>query len=59
MGYVQEVVRDGIRKKAVSQQGMDAGLFLGMRTSKNGLEYEDIYYNIVAQRIIVAMVCEK
>lgn len=59
MGYVQEVVRDGIRKKVVSQQGMDAGLFLGMRTSKNGFEYEDIYYNIAAQRIIVAMVCEK
>ncbi len=57
--YAGETVQNGIRKKYVSKQGQTAGLFIGMRKSKSGTEYEDIYYNEDAQRMIVAMVIEK
>lgn len=57
--YAGETVQNGIRKKFVSKQGQTAGLFIGMRRSKSGTEYEDIYYNEDAQRMIVAMVIAK
>lgn len=53
--YAGEAMQDGFRKKYVSEQGLAAGLFIGLRTSKKGTEYEDIYYNEAAQRMIVAM----
>lgn len=55
--YAGEAVSNGIRKKYVSAQGEAAGLFIGMRVSKNGTEYEDIYYNEAAQKMILEMVC--
>lgn len=54
--YAGEVMQDGLRKKYVTNQGQAAGLFIGMRTSKKGTEYEDIYYNESAQKMIVAMI---
>ena len=57
--YAGETVQNGIRKKFVSKQGQMAGLFIGMRKSKSGTEYEDIYYNEDAQRMIVATVIAK
>lgn len=53
-GYVGEKMEDGIRKKYVTRTGQESGLFLGMRLSKKGTEYEDIYYNEKAQEMIVA-----
>ncbi len=52
-GYASEIMSDGIHKKVVTQKGQAAGLFIGMRLSKKGTEYEDIYYNEDAQRMIV------
>jgi len=53
--YAGEAMQDGFRKKYVSEQGRAAGLSIGLRTSKKGTEYEDIYYNEAAQKMIVAM----
>ncbi len=53
-GYAGEKMEDGIRKKYVTRTGQESGLFLGMRLSKKGTEYEDIYYNEKAQEMIVA-----
>lgn len=52
-GYASEVFENGRWKKCVSPEGEKAGLFLGMRTSQKGTEYEDIFYNEKAQRMIV------
>ena len=52
-GYAEEKYVDGLRKKIVSKEGEAAGLFLGTRTSKKGTEYEDIFYNKEAQKMIV------
>jgi ATP-dependent DNA helicase RecQ len=52
-GYASESYIDGMRRKTVSLAGQDAGLFIGMRMSKKGTEYEDIYYGKKAQRMIV------
>ena len=57
--YAGEECKDGIWKKFVTQKGQDAGLWIGMRMSRNGMEYEDIYYNENAQRMIVELVCTK
>lgn len=54
-GCVTEVFRDGVWKKEISGKGLDAGLFMGMRMSKKGTEYEDVYCNEKAQRWIVSM----
>jgi hypothetical protein len=53
-GYASEGYIDGMRKKSVSPAGKEAGLFIGMRLSRKGTEYEDIYYNEKAQRMIVS-----
>lgn len=52
-GYVKEKITDGIWKKSVSPEGEAAGLFIGMRESRKGTEYEDVYYNEKAQRMIL------
>ena len=50
-----EIFRDGVWKREISGKGLDAGLFMGMRMSKKGTEYEDVYCNEKAQRWIVSM----
>lgn len=52
---VAEVFQDGMRRKAVLDKGKEAGLFMDMRMSKKGTEYEDIYCDGKAQRKIVSM----
>ena len=42
-----------IPRKEVTEKGKSAGLFLAPRLSKKGTEYEDIYYDERAQRMIV------
>lgn len=54
-GYAGEEMTEGITKRVVYQKGREAGLFTGMRMSRKGTEYEDIYYNGQAQRMIVSM----
>lgn len=54
-GCVTEIFRDGMWKKEISEKGLDAGLFMGMRMSKKGTEYEDVYCDEKAQRWIVGM----
>lgn len=44
---------DGMRKKMVTEKGKEAGLFIGSRMSKKGTEYEDIYYDKRAQRMVI------
>lgn len=56
--YAGETVKNGMRVKYVSAQGEAAGLFPGMRMSRNGTEYEDIYYNEAAQKMIVEMMTD-
>lgn len=56
--YAGERILDGMRKKYVTQKGQVAGLSIGMRLSKNGVEYEDIYYDKQAQQMIVEMMQE-
>jgi ATP-dependent DNA helicase RecQ len=53
--YATEQYIDGMRRKVVFEKGKAAGLFIDMRTSHKGTEYEDIYYNEAAQRMIVEM----
>jgi ATP-dependent DNA helicase RecQ len=53
-GYASEGYVDGMRRKSVSPSGQEAGLFIGMRMSRKGTEYEDIYYSEKAQRMIVS-----
>lgn len=52
-GLSEEKLVDGIRRKIVTEKGREAGMFLGMRTSKKGMEYEDIFYGELAQRMVV------
>lgn len=51
--YIKEQYVDGMHKKCVLASGKEAGLFIGIRISQKGTEYEDIYYNEKAQRMIV------
>lgn len=44
---------NGRWRKEILEKGTEAGLFLAPRISRNGTEYEDIYYNERAQRMIV------
>lgn len=44
---------DGRWRKEILDNGRKAGLFLAPRISKTGSEYEDIYYDENAQRMIV------
>ncbi len=53
-GYVSEKRVDGIWKKRISEKGTEAGLRMGLRVSAKGTEYEDVYYDERAQRMIVA-----
>ncbi len=51
--YAGETLTDGIWKKYVTEKGQAAGMFIGLRLSKAGKEYEDIYYDKKAQKMIV------
>jgi ATP-dependent DNA helicase RecQ len=53
-GLASEVYANGMPRKTISPAGQEAGLFIGMRMSKKGTEYEDIYYSKKAQRMILA-----
>lgn len=53
--YVTEKRVDGRWKKIISEKGAEAGLFLAPRISKTGTEYEDVYYDERAQRMIVEL----
>lgn len=53
--YVTEKRVDGRWKKIVSKKGAEAGLFLAPRISKTGTEYEDVYYDEKAQKMIVGI----
>ncbi len=44
---------EGKWQKIITPEGAQAGLFLDTRVSKAGNEYEDVYYNEQAQRMIV------
>lgn len=51
--YVHERKVEGKWQKIITPEGAQAGLFLDTRVSKAGNEYEDVYYNEQAQRMIV------
>lgn len=57
-GLSEERYVDGMRRKLVTEKGKAAGLFIGTRMSKKGTEYEDIYYDENAQRMVVAWFVE-
>lgn len=50
---ITEQLVDGVRRKAITDKGKEAGLFTGLRMSKKGFEYEDIFYGEQAQRMVV------
>ncbi|TGY95841.1 DNA helicase RecQ [Petralouisia muris] len=52
-GLSEEKLVDGLRCKAVTEKGKEAGLFLGTRISQKGMEYQDIYYDRKAQGMVV------
>ena len=56
--YAAEVFQDGFWKRQVTPKGAQAGLSLGIRISKKGTEYEDLYYNEAAQKMIVGWFTE-
>lgn len=56
--YVSQKYVEGKWKKIVSEKGAKAGLFIDMRTSKTGTEYEDVYYNKEAQKMIIKIFCK-
>lgn len=56
MDYAGETYQDGIRRRYVTKKGIAAGLLIGPRISKKGTEYEDIYFSLQAQKMIVSMV---
>ncbi len=57
--YAGEEKKNGRWKRYISEKGKKAGLFIGMRMSRTGTEYEDIYYNKKAQSMIVEMFTEE
>lgn len=57
-GLSEERYVDGMRRRIVTEKGKEAGLFIGTRMSKKGTEYEDIYYDEKAQRMVVAWFVE-
>ncbi len=54
MGLSEEKLEDGLRCKTVTEKGKEAGLFLGIRISQKGTEYQDVYYDRNAQGMVVA-----
>ncbi len=54
-GYVYEKYSDGMLKRLVTEKGVEAGIEIGIRISTKGHEYEDLYYNEQAQRMIVSL----
>ena len=54
-GCVSEVFQDGMHRKVISEKGQAAGLFMGIRMSRKGTEYEDVYCDREAQKRIVTM----
>lgn len=48
-----EHFKDGMHRKYVTDAGERAGVFIGMRKSKTGSEYEDFYYGRDAQQMVV------
>lgn len=53
-GYAKEARIYGRMVRSVTKEGADFGLILGIRKSKKGTEYEDIFYSEKAQREIVS-----
>lgn len=53
--YAGEMRSDGRWKRFVTDKGQQAGLFIGRRMSRSGTEYDDIYYDPKAQKMIVEM----
>lgn len=51
--YIYERLYNGIWKKDVTEAGTAAGIAVGTRLSAKGQEYEDLYYDEQAQRLIV------
>ena len=56
-GLAAERYIDGMTKKCVTDEGKSAGLFLGSRMSKNRTEYEYIYYDEKAEKMVVEWFC--
>lgn len=56
-GYMEEKRVDGQWKKIVYAKGQEIGLFQGLRTSKSGSCYEDVYCNQEAQKMIAEHYC--
>ena len=52
-GWADEVYIERRRTRVVYDSGLEKGLFLDKRMSAKGTEYDDIYYNENAQRVIV------
>ncbi|MDD3796967.1 MAG: DNA helicase RecQ [Lachnospiraceae bacterium] len=53
IGFQEEKRIDGKWQKIILEKGMEAGLVMGTRTSKLGNEYEDIFYDSKAQKMIL------
>ena len=51
-GFMEEKRVDGQWRKFVLEKGLRAGLFCALRTSKSGTQYEDVYCDARAQRMI-------
>ncbi len=56
-GYMEEKRIDGQWKKIIYEKGQEAGLFYGLRTSKSGSQYEDVYCDRKAQKMIAEHFC--
>ena len=52
-GYADEKFYDRMRRKTVSEKGAEAGFFIDVRVSKKGTEYDDLYCDKCAQKMIV------
>lgn len=52
-GYVQETVINDIQRKIITEKGAGLGIFMEKKVSREGNEYEVLYYNESAQRAIV------
>lgn len=54
-GYVYEKYIDGMWKRLATDKGAAAGIESGTRMSAKGHEYEDLYFHVQAQKMIVSM----
>ncbi len=56
-GYMEEKRVDGRWKKIVFAKGQEAGLYCAPRMSRSGTEYEDVYCDERAQKMIAKHFC--